>query len=88
MVLAAGVTLTFAGLLTSVSVSLLGVVLAGAGCAGWFREMFPAPHEIAVSAYPEDVALTTVRTEVERLPGRGERTCLAAGSHLLPSPRG
>jgi hypothetical protein len=68
MVLAAGVTLIFAGLLTSVSVSLLGVVLAGAGCVGWFREMFPVPHEIAVTAYPEVVTLTTARTEVERLP--------------------
>ena len=68
MVLATGVTLMFAGLLTSVSVSLLGVVLAGAGCVGWFREMFPAPHEIAVSAYAEVVTLTTARTAVERLP--------------------
>jgi hypothetical protein len=31
----------FAGLLTSASVSVLGAVLAIAGCVGWFREVFP-----------------------------------------------
>jgi len=35
----------FAGLLTSVSVSVLGVVLAVAGCVGWFREVLPHEHE-------------------------------------------
>jgi hypothetical protein len=68
MVLGTGVTLIFAGLLTSVSVSLLGVVLAAGGCVGWFREVFPVPHEISVTAYPEAVSLTTARTGVDRLP--------------------
>jgi len=36
LVLAFGFTLMFAGLLTSASVSVLGVVLAVAGCVGWF----------------------------------------------------
>jgi hypothetical protein len=67
MVLGTGVTLIFAGLLTSVSVSLLGVVLAGAGCVGWFRDVFPIPREIAVTAHPDVVSLTTARAEVERL---------------------
>jgi hypothetical protein len=73
MVLAAGVALMFAGLLTSVSVSILGVVLAGAGCVGWFREVLPVPHEIAVTAYPEFVRPTTARMEVERLPVAAEQ---------------
>jgi len=67
MVLGTGVALLFAGLLTSVSVSLLGVVLAGAGCVGWFRDAFPVPREIAVTARPDVVRLATKRTEVERL---------------------
>jgi len=45
LVLALGFTLMFAGLLTSASVSALGVVLAVAGCVGWFREVFPHEHE-------------------------------------------
>ena len=40
LVLAFGFTLMFAGLLTSASVSVLGVVLAVAGCVGWFRKCF------------------------------------------------
>jgi hypothetical protein len=68
MILAAGLALMFGGLLTSASISVLGVVLAGAGCVGWFRELFPVPHEIAVTAHPEVVTPTTARAEVERLP--------------------
>ena len=45
LVLALGFTLVFAGLLTSASVSILGAVLALAGCVGWFREVFPHEHE-------------------------------------------
>jgi uncharacterized membrane protein len=44
LVLAFGFTLVFAGLLTSASVSVLGAVLAIAGCVGWFREVFPHEH--------------------------------------------
>ena len=44
-VLAFGFTLLFAGLLTKQSVSVLGAVLALAGCVGWFREVFPREHE-------------------------------------------
>ncbi len=39
-VLAFGSTLLFAGLVTNTSVSVLGAVLAVAGCVGWFREVF------------------------------------------------
>ena len=38
-VLAVGFTFLFAGLLTGVSVSVLGAVLALAGCVGWFKEV-------------------------------------------------
>ena len=43
IVLALGITLLFAGLVTSVSVSVLGAVLCVSGCVGWFREVLP--HE-------------------------------------------
>ncbi len=57
IVLAFGFTLLFAGLLTSVSVSTLGLVLSVAGCVGWFREVFPHEHEqtvpvVFVKTYP------------------------------------
>jgi hypothetical protein len=68
LVLALGFTLMFAGLLTSASVSALGVVLAVAGCAGWFREVFPHEHEEAVPVVLEEHRITTVRRLVERVP--------------------
>jgi hypothetical protein len=68
LVLAVGFTLIWAGLLTSVSVSVLGAVLAVAGCAGWFREVLPSAHEVVVSVVPDDVPATTKRRVVDRLP--------------------
>ncbi len=68
LVLALGFTLVFAGLLTSASVSILGAVLALAGCVGWFREVFPHEHEEIVAIVPEEIYFRTVRRIVERIP--------------------
>src|SRR5579864_8109755 len=68
LVLAFGFTLMFAGLLTSASVGLLGVVLAVAGCAGWFLENLPEPHEVTVPVVREEIRIATDRPVVERLP--------------------
>src|ERR1700746_1571318 len=68
IVLALGFTLLFAGLLTNVSVSALGVVLGVAGCVGWFREIFPREHEETVWIIMADLPVTTERRVVERLP--------------------
>jgi hypothetical protein len=67
-VLAFGFTLLFAGLVTSLSVSVLGAVLSLAGCVGWFREVFPHEHEEVVPVVPEDIRIATERRSVERLP--------------------
>ena len=67
-VLAFGFTLLFAGLVTSMSVSVLGAVLALAGCIGWFREVFPREHEEVVPVVAEDIRITTERRIVELLP--------------------
>jgi hypothetical protein len=67
-VLALGFTLVFAGLLTSTSVSALGLLLTVAGCIGWFREVFPLEHEELVPIVPEEVSITTERRTVERIP--------------------
>jgi hypothetical protein len=68
LVLAFASTLMFAGLLTSMSVSILGVVLALAGCVGWFREVFPSEHEETVPIVFEGYRITTERRFVERVP--------------------
>jgi len=67
-VLAFGSTLLFAGLVTSVSVSVLGAVLSLAGCIGWFREVFPREHEVTVPVVAEDIRIATERRVVERVP--------------------
>ena len=66
--LAFGVMLLFAGLVTSMSVSLLGAALALSGSIGWFREVFPHEHEVSVPVVPDEIRLTTDRQVVERLP--------------------
>src|ERR1700677_950677 len=66
--LAIGVALLFAGLVTSTSVSCLGALLSLAGAVGWFREVLPHAHEEVVPVVPEDIRLTTERRGVDRLP--------------------
>ena len=67
-ILAFGAALLFAGLVTSMSVSVLGAALALAGCVGWFRAVFPHEQEETVAVLPEDIRLTTDRRVVERIP--------------------
>src|SRR3954453_1717854 len=67
-ILAFGATLLFAGLVTSMSVSVLGAVLALAGSVGWFRAVFPHQQEETVAVVPEDIRLITDRRLVERIP--------------------
>jgi len=88
MVLATGVTLMFAGLLTSAAVSVLGVVLALAGCVGWFREVLPRPHEETVTVVPDEVRVTTVRREVERLAVTEEQVRAWLPVHTYPVSSG
>ena len=68
LVLAFGFTLVFTGLLTSVSVSVFGAVLAIAGCVGWFREVLPQEHEEVVPVIAGEERVITARRVVERLP--------------------
>jgi hypothetical protein len=58
----------FAGLLTNISISILGALLAVCGSVGWLREVLPHEHEIAVIAEREDEVVTTSRRTVERFP--------------------
>jgi hypothetical protein len=72
-ILAFGATLLFAGLVTSMSVSVLGAALALAGCVGWFRAVFPRAHEETIAVASEHIRLITDRQVVERLPVQGEQ---------------
>jgi hypothetical protein len=67
IVLAFGLALLFAGLLTSVSVSALGAVLTVAGCVGWFRQVLPHEQHETVPVVTEAVPVVTERREVVRI---------------------
>lgn len=71
IVLALGITLLFAGLVTSVSVSVLGAVLCVSGCVGWFRQVLPHERHESVSVSPESVELVTTRPKVARVERMG-----------------
>lgn len=67
IVLAFGITLVFAGLVTSEPVSVLGAVLTIAGAVGWFRNVLPHEAEESVPVVPELAAIATTRRDVARL---------------------
>lgn len=67
IVLAFGITLVFAGLVTSGSVSLLGTGLAITGAVGWFRNVLPHEAHEVVPVLQEKLMIETRRREVARV---------------------
>ena len=67
MVLAFGVTLGVAGLVTNGAVSILGVILALAGAVGWFRQVLPHEAHEDIPVVIEHIVIETTRPEVERI---------------------
>ncbi len=67
IVLAFGITLLFAGLVTSEAVSVLGAAVAIAGAVGWFRDVLPHEAHESVQVAPQAPAVTTMRHEVARI---------------------
>ena len=67
VVLALGLSLVFAGLLTNASVSVLGAVLFLAGAVGWFREVLPHEHHIEVPVVEREPVVAPVVREVVRV---------------------
>jgi hypothetical protein len=67
IVLAFGITLLFGGLVTSISVSLLGASLFVVACVGWFCDIFPHEKHVEVPITEEYLPITTQRMKVARL---------------------
>lgn len=65
--MALGASLIFAGMLTNVSVSMLGAILYLAGAVGWFREVLPHEHHVAVPVVPGPEAGVAPPIPVARL---------------------
>jgi hypothetical protein len=83
-----GFTLLFAGLLTNVSVTVLGVVLTLAGCVGWFREVVPRAQEEEVPLVADDGEVRTERRVVDRLAIAPEQVRAWLPVHTYPISAG
>ena len=68
IILAFGIALLSAGLVTTAAVSFLGAILALAGSVGWFREVLPHEQHEAVAIAYEPLPVATTRREVSRVP--------------------
>lgn len=82
MVLALGVTLGCAGLVTNMVVSIVGVFLALAGAVGWWHEVLPEEH---VEHVPLPPFAERPRAIVPS-PGGVERLSLGEGGHRVRVP--
>jgi hypothetical protein len=67
IVLALGITLVLAGVVTNGVISILGGVFAIAGCVGWFREVLPHEAHETVPVEEHEVIITSMRTHVTRI---------------------
>jgi hypothetical protein len=67
VVLALGLTFGLAGLVTNPGISILGAVLIVAGCVGWFRQVWPHAHHVAVPVKVERFEYATTRTRIARI---------------------
>jgi hypothetical protein len=68
MVLALGVSLAIAGMVTHWVVSLLGVILVLRSVVGWFLEVLPHEHHASVPVNGDEIVISTTRTGHEQLP--------------------
>jgi hypothetical protein len=67
IVLAFGVTLLFTGMVTDISVSILGVILIIPGSIGWFLDVFPHEKHVEVPIVDVPVTIASTRQKVERV---------------------
>ena len=70
LVLALGITLAFAGLITHAAVSWVGIVLALIAAVGWWREVLPEQRTEQITLHPVELpspAAVPLRPAVERV---------------------
>ena len=67
IVLAFGIALLFAGLVTSEALSVLGAFVAIAGAVGWFRDVLPQEAQESVQVIAQAPSIATMRREVARM---------------------
>jgi len=84
IILAFGVTLCFASLVTSAGVGLVGALLAGCGIVGWFKQLFPHQHhEFVPVAHRRLVPASSRRTVAHIQVSQVHRAYLPVESYPL-----
>ncbi|HVJ09392.1 MAG TPA: hypothetical protein VM554_13520 [Acidisarcina sp.] len=66
-ILAFGLTLSAAGLVTNMGIGMLGGLLTLYGCVGWFRQVLPHEHHETIPVKVIDVPITTMRPKVTHI---------------------
>jgi hypothetical protein len=67
ILLAFGITLSFAGLVTNVGVGIAGLLLVGCGVAGWAKQVLPEEHHEMIPVEARRFTPSSVRTQVAHL---------------------
>jgi hypothetical protein len=67
IILAFGITLCFASLVTSVGVGIAGLVLVCCGVRGWAKQVLPEEHHELVAVTPRRYAPLSTRTQVAHI---------------------
>jgi hypothetical protein len=84
-VTAFGIALVFAGLVTSIAVSVAGLVVVLRGAMGWFREVFPVPRvelvHVRLPAVPVAIARSTRRVDHLQPGSEGHRVNIPVKIH-------
>lgn len=86
IILAFGVMLAFASLVTSAGIGIAGIALAISGCIGWFRQVLPQEHHEMVPRAAAAAEAVSMRTSVGRLDvGDQHRAYLPIESYPITS---
>jgi hypothetical protein len=67
IVMAFGVTLLLAGMVTNGAISILGAVLAITGAVGWFQQVLPHEAHEDIPVVVQDIVIETTRPHVEHV---------------------
>jgi hypothetical protein len=68
IVLALGISLVIAGMVTHWVISLLGLLMVVPGVVGWFSEVFPEEHLVYVDVHADVVEIKSTRETMAQLP--------------------
>src|SRR3979411_2717910 len=68
MVLALGISLMLAGMVTHWAISLLGLMMAVPAIGGWFHEVLPQEHHVYVDVHADVVEIKSTRETLAYMP--------------------